>query len=70
MFDFNFANHLNIVGCILFIQIFGSFPVEMTSEIVERRLGEFNVGLEKHVVCVTDGTVAMVKSGKYIPCEH
>ena len=42
----------------------------MTAEIVERRSHEFNVSLENHVVCVTDGAAVMVKFGKSIPCEH
>ena len=42
----------------------------MAAEIVERRLDKFNVSLEKHVVCVTDGAAVMVKFGKSIPCEH
>ena len=42
----------------------------MAAEIVERRLDEFNVSLEKHVVCVTGGAAVMVKFGKFIPCEH
>ena len=42
----------------------------MAADIVERRLDEFNVSLEKHVVCVTDGAAVMVTFGKYIPCEH
>ena len=53
------------------LQISGSFPAEVAAEIVERRLDEFNVSLEKHVVaCVTDGAAVMVKFGKSIPCEH
>ena len=53
------------------LQISGSFPAEVATEIVERRLDEFNVSLEKHVVaCVSDGAAVMVKFGKYIPCEH
>ena len=48
-----------------------SFPAEVAAEIAERRLDEFNVSLEKHVVaCVTDGAAVMVKFGKSIPCEH
>ena len=43
----------------------GSLPVEVAAEIVERRLDEFNVSLEKHVVCVTDGVAVMVKFGVY-----
>ena len=42
----------------------------MAAEIVERRLDELNVSLEKHVVCVTDGAAVLVKFGKFIPCEH
>ena len=45
----------------------------MAAEIVERRLDEFNVSLEKHVVCVTDRLMALtvlVEFGKFIPCEH
>ena len=42
----------------------------MVAEVIERRLGEFNVSLEKHVVCVTDGAAVMVKFGKSIPCEY
>ena len=50
------------------LQISGSFPAEVAAEIVERRLDEFNVSLEKHVVaCVTDSAAVMVKFGKYIP---
>ena len=37
---------------------------------VERRLDEFNVSLEKHVGCVTDGAGVMVKFGKSIPCDY
>ena len=67
----NFAKHLNIIGCLYYLfEISGSFPVEVAAEIVERRLDEFNVSLEKHVVCVTDGDAVMVKFRKYIPCEH
>ena len=65
------TKHLHIVGCVYYsIQISGSFPVEVAAKIVERRLDEFNVSLEKHVVCVTDGATMMVKFGKSIPCEH
>ena len=47
------------------------FLLKRLPEIVERRLDEFNVSLEKHVVaCVTDGAAVMVKFGKSIPCEH
>ena len=42
----------------------------MAAEIVERRLEEFNVSLERHVVCVTDDAAVMVQFGKSIPCEH
>ena len=43
----------------------------LPADIVERRLDEFNVSLEKHLVaCVTDGAAVMVKFGKSIPCEH
>ena len=53
------------------LQIAGSFSAEVAAEIVERRLGEFNVSLDKHVVaCVTDGAAVVVKCGKSIPCEH
>ena len=74
IFDFahiNFAKHLNIVGCVYYsFQISGSFPVEVAAEIIERRFDEFNVSLEKHVVCVTNGAAVMVKFGKSFPCEH
>ena len=42
----------------------------MDAKIVEKRLDELNASLEKHVVCVTDGAVVLVKFGKFIPCEH
>ena len=33
-------------------------------------MDEFNVSLEKHVDCVTDGAAVMAKFGKSIPCEQ
>ena len=43
----------------------GSFPGEVAAEIVERRLDEFNVSLEKHAVaCVMDGAAVLVRLGK------
>ena len=48
--------------------MYGSFPAEVAAEIVARRLDEFNVSLEKHVVvCVTDGAAVLVKFGESIP---
>ena len=60
----NFAKHLNILGWVYYLfKISGYFPVEVAAEIVVRRLDEFKVSLEKHVVCVTDGAAVMVQFG-------
>ena len=51
--------------------MYGSFPAEVAAEIVERRLDEFNVSLEEHVMaCVTDGTAVIVNFEMPITCEH
>ena len=43
--------------------MYNSFPVKVTTEIIERRLDKFNVSLEKYVVCVTGGKVMVGNSG-------
>ena len=54
--------------------MYGSFPAEVAAEIVERRLDEFNVSLEKHVmdcfIMLTDGTAVIVNFEMPITCEH
>ncbi|XP_063841155.1 uncharacterized protein LOC135089507 [Scylla paramamosain] len=53
-------------------RITGSLPAETAVEVVENKLAEFQVNLERDVVaCVTDGASVMVKFGKLVKtCHH
>ncbi|XP_045128679.1 uncharacterized protein LOC123516756 [Portunus trituberculatus] len=54
------------------VRITGSLPAETAVEVVENKLADFQVNLERDVVaCVTDGASVMVKFGKLIKtCHH
>ena len=53
------------------VRVLGSMPAEKCVELLETKLGEFGLSLEKDIVCIcTDGASVMRKVGKLISAEQ
>ena len=54
-----------------FVSIKGSFTSERVEEAVRKKLNDFGLNLNKHIVCcTTDGASVMMKFGRAISSEH